>query len=100
VVLKYRKPYIGNVIYDTLNDQMLKDESIDSKLKENAGRRAKERKIGNVVEKVAIWRKLFSGICIRGKNTQMSLETAANQVGLSKKTLDDYLMQIRFFSIF
>ena len=87
---------MSNIVYDTIKDQSTKDASIDSKAKENVGRRAKERKIGKVIEKVALWRKLFSGISIEGTNIQMSLESAAKKVGLSKKTLDDYLMQIRF----
>lgn len=84
-----------NILYDTLHDQTLQDTSFNLKLKEGAGRRAKERKIGSIIEKVALWRKLFSGITVQGDNIQMSLETAAQKVGLSKKTLDDYLMQIR-----
>ena len=62
---------------------------------ETKGRRAKERRIGEVIEKVALWRRLFSGISIEDQNIQMDLESSASQVGLSKKTLDDYLTQIR-----
>ena len=49
---------------------------------------------------MALWRKLFSGIHLPGTNIDMDLDTAAKQVGISKKTLDDYLIQIRFFLIF
>ena len=94
VVIKYRKPHQANIIYDTLIEQSLKDTSFES---ESKGRRSKERKIWKVLEKVALWRKLFTGIRIPGSNVDMSLQNAARQVGLSKKTLDDYLTQIRSF---
>lgn len=100
VVLKYRKPHVSNILYDTLLDQSLKDSLFDYNFKENAGRRAKEKKIGTIIEKVALWRKLFSGIHLPGNRVDMDLDTAAKQVGISKKTLDDYLMQIRFFCSF
>lgn len=82
---------------DTLKEQTLKDASFESNLKESTGRRSNERKIGTVLEKVALWRKLFSGITVQGIDVQMSLKGAAKKVGLSKKTLDDYFMQIRYF---
>ena len=81
---------------DTLEEQTLKNAIFESKLHESTGRRSNERKIGAVVEKVAIWRKLFSGFTVQGAEIQMSLKGAAKKVGLSKKTLDDYLTQIRF----
>ena len=85
-----------NTLYDVLAEQTLK--AADSEIKEDSGRRAKERSIGGILEKVALWRRLFSGLKIQGNRTEMNLEASAKQVGLSKKTLDDYLMQIRFFS--
>ncbi|EGR28968.1 hypothetical protein IMG5_165640 [Ichthyophthirius multifiliis] len=58
--------------------------------------RVKERKISEVIEKVALWRRLYSGFYDEnGKFVNMPLEEAANKVGISKKTLDDYLLQIR-----
>ena len=49
----------------------------------------KERKIGEVVAKVLKWRKIYED----GK--RMSLEEAAKFVGMSKKSLDDYLLQLK-----
>ena len=59
-------------------------------------RRAKERKIGSVVRKVYIWRKLYTGFQDEnGKTIKLTLEEAAKKVGISKKSLDDYLIQLR-----
>eukprot|EP00826_Nyctotherus_ovalis_P032168 TRINITY_DN2596_c0_g2_i10.p1 TRINITY_DN2596_c0_g2~~TRINITY_DN2596_c0_g2_i10.p1 ORF type:complete len:163 (+),score=64.48 TRINITY_DN2596_c0_g2_i10:406-894(+) len=59
-------------------------------------KRTKERKIGEIVKKVAEWRKLYTGsIESNGVKKKYSLEEAADIVGIAKKTLDDYLLQIR-----
>lgn len=60
-------------------------------------RRTKERRIGHIIDKVIEWRKYYSG-AINEKNQQVkySLEDAAREVKISKKSLDDYLFQIRF----
>ncbi len=56
-------------------------------------RRAKERRIDFVIEKVKLWRKLYNGIPDKkGNLIRHSLDEAANKVGLSKKSLDDYLL--------
>lgn len=61
-----------------------------------ASRRTKERKIGYIIEKVARWRNLYNGIVnSKGEHVRMTLEEAAMQVGISKKSLDDYLLQLR-----
>lgn len=48
------------------------------------------------MEKVALWRKLYTGF-IDEKNevVHMDLDTSATEIGIVKKTLDDYLLQIR-----
>jgi hypothetical protein len=58
-------------------------------------RRTKERKIGEVILAVKKWRELYT----IGKKTtdgegnrQLSLEEAAIEVGISKKSLDDYFL--------
>ena len=53
------------------------------------------------MEKVSQWRRLYKGIATKdGKKVQesegLTLEEAANKVGVSKKSLDDYLLQLRF----
>ena len=60
---------------------------------ENAFRRTKERKIGDVVDKVIQWRYVYNHQDENGKT--YSLDEAATKVGMSKKSLDDYLLQIR-----
>ena len=59
-------------------------------------RRTKERKICDIVESVTLWRKLYNGISDnKGHLLRYSLDDAAKKVGVSKKSLDDYLLQIR-----
>lgn len=63
-------------------------------------KRTKERTISEIIDKVSQWRKLYNGI-IKGtdKNQnleRLSLDDAAAKVGVSKKSLDDYLLQLRF----
>jgi hypothetical protein len=59
--------------------------------------RTKERKIGFVIEKVSRWRSLYNGTSTgRGETLRMTLEEAAFQVGIPKKSLDDYMLQLRF----
>jgi len=61
-----------------------------------SGTRNKERKIDFIIEKVSEWRKLYTGVQQPdGKIQKLSLEEAAKQVGIQKKTLDDYLLQLR-----
>lgn len=50
-----------------------------------------------------MWRKLYNGVMIpteqegqEPKLQRWSLEEAAKEVGVSKKSLDDYLLQLRF----
>ena len=51
-----------------------------------------------MIDKVKTWRRLFNGThdLLTGNLIRYSLEDAAHRVGLSKKSLDDYLLQIRF----
>ncbi len=60
-------------------------------------KRTKERKIGEILDKVLQWRRLYTGVTdpATGQTVKMSLEDAAVRVGISKKSLDDYLLQIR-----
>lgn len=60
-------------------------------------RRTKERKIGYIIKKVLKWRQYYNGIPGAGGNpVRCSLEESAQKVGISKKSLDDYLLQIRY----
>ena len=64
----------------------------------------KERTIADIIEKVSTWRKLYNGVEISSdvdgnsnenqskKIQKYSLEEAAGKVGISKKSLDDYLL--------
>ena len=66
-----------------------------SMLDEKGKSRIKERTIKEVIDSVGAWRQLYCGINKNGKVIKMSLEDAALKVGISKKSLDDYLMQLR-----
>ena len=58
--------------------------------------RRRERRIGYIIEKVHAWRKLYNGFYNEnGEHTRYSLDQAAELLGISKKSLDDYLLQIR-----
>ena len=65
-------------------------------------KRTKERTITEIIEKVSTWRKLYNGVMIPNRETgevqlqRWSLEDAAAKVKVSKKSLDDYLLQLRF----
>ena len=58
--------------------------------------RKRERKIGYIIEKVYAWRKLYNGFKDEKNNfLKYSLDNAAEKIAVSKKSLDDYLLQIR-----
>lgn len=65
-------------------------------------KRTKERTIQEIIEKVSTWRKLYNGVIIPNATTgefqlqRWSLEDSAKKVKVSKKSLDDYLLQLRF----
>jgi len=60
-------------------------------------KRAEERSISDIIKKVSEWRKLYTcgkGDTKDGKKERQSLENAAKIVGVNKKSLDDYLLQL------
>ena len=68
-------------------------------------KRAKERKIGYVIKKVFMWKTLYNGIYSTDENgnkikIKYTLEQAASKAGISKKSLDDYLIQLRIGRFF
>jgi hypothetical protein len=63
---------------------------------DNKQARTKERSIRYIIEKVSQWRKLYNGYMDENHVLRrMSLEEAADKVKVSKKSLDDYLSQLR-----
>ena len=78
-----------------LEEQQVNDVK-DLESDKKKAKRIKERTISDVVQKVALWRKLYNGFYDEhGQLIQLPLEIAAKKIGISKKTLDDYLFQIR-----
>lgn len=58
--------------------------------------RTKERKIGQVIDQVGVWRRYYNGYTdYHGKVVKLSLDEAALKVGIPKKSLDDYFLQLR-----
>ena len=112
--LKIYMPSMTNIEYFDKNEKKQKDENsisitemedkeeeseeeedkIDYRNLTDANKR--ERKIGYIIEKVYAWRKLYNGY--RDDNNKFikySLDEAAEKINVSKKSLDDYLLQIR-----
>lgn len=84
---------VGNV--EKERDEPSEDE--DNGKGKRQCRRTKERRIGHIIEKVIEWRKYYSGTIDESRqHEKLSLDEAAKKVGISKKSLDDYLFQIRF----
>jgi len=91
--LKYRK-IIPSARPPVQKKPIVKREHIEEQ--KNKNKRTKERKIGEIVKKVAEWRRLYTGkIGANGTVEKYTLDEAAERVGIAKKTLDDYLLQIR-----
>lgn len=57
-------------------------------------KRVKERSIQEVIEKVGLWRRLYEALDTNSKKIH-TLESAAREVGIAKKTLDDYFLHLR-----
>ena len=62
-------------------------------------KRTKERLVQEIIEKVSTWRSLYNGIQISSEVDpalktvkKLTLEEAAIEVGITKKSLDDYLL--------
>ena len=96
---------ISKLLY--INTELLEDENEINDSKTNnifissKSKRAKERKIGEIIKKVYMWRKLYIGYKDEnGKLIKLSLEDSAEIIGISKKSLDDYLIQLRIGKMF
>lgn len=64
-------------------------------------KRAKERKIGDIIKKVYLWKKLYEGITDKKCNhIRLTLQDAAEKADISKKSLDEYYNQLKFGKIF
>ena len=82
----------------------IEDKNINSFINHKS-KRAKERKIGYIIKKVFMWKTLYNGIYSvdeKGNKIKIkyTLEQAANKAGISKKSLDDYLIQLRIGKFF
>jgi hypothetical protein len=78
-------------IYEDENEEEIDEaEEKEKNEKSNKCKRSKEKRIGYIVKKVFYWKGLR-----KHSELKMSLKDAADSVGLSKKTLDEYFNQIK-----
>ena len=80
-----------NEVYNNMDlENVKKNHHVNLKSK-----RAKERTIGEIIKKVFLWKKIYQGIIDeKGNKKKITLQQAAEEVNLSKKSLDEYLNQI------
>eukprot|EP00826_Nyctotherus_ovalis_P063671 TRINITY_DN9338_c0_g7_i1.p1 TRINITY_DN9338_c0_g7~~TRINITY_DN9338_c0_g7_i1.p1 ORF type:complete len:242 (+),score=85.20 TRINITY_DN9338_c0_g7_i1:136-861(+) len=84
---------INREISDTLGTKSTEESKGEDKY--NAPR-VKERELTEIIHKVKKWRDLYRGYLDKdGRRVKYSLEDAAKLVKLPKKTLDDYLQQLK-----
>ena len=77
------------------NEEESKTTSNKRKLKTRA-KRTKERKIREMLNGVTMWRELYTGIMRSdGIVISFTLQESADIIEIPKKTLDDYLLQIK-----
>ena len=63
-------------------------------------KKTRKRKIGEIIEKVILWRKYNEGILDEfGNFIQLSLKEAAGKIKIPKKSLDDYYSLIKIGKI-
>lgn len=74
---------------DKLFQEIDLDEEEEEKKNEKSSGRIKEKTIGYAIIKVCKWEK------IREKTNNITLDEAAKDIGMAKKTLDDYKNQIK-----
>ena len=85
--------YLEDKLVKKTEKQLIDKKEVNKNQKD---KRTKERKIEFIVEKVNAWRRLYNGFYNEsGEYTRYSLDQAAKMVGISKKSLDDYLLQLR-----
>ena len=95
-------PLKQDLIEDDIEN--IEDKNINNFINHKS-KRAKERKIGYIIKKVFMWKTLYNGIYSVDENgnrikIKYTLEQAANKTGISKKSLDDYLIQLRIGKFF
>eukprot|EP00825_Cyclidium_porcatum_P049082 TRINITY_DN8403_c0_g1_i2.p1 TRINITY_DN8403_c0_g1~~TRINITY_DN8403_c0_g1_i2.p1 ORF type:complete len:187 (-),score=46.16 TRINITY_DN8403_c0_g1_i2:165-725(-) len=83
IFIKYQIAVVNDI------NNALAEKVPKKKKKMKQEKRIKERVIGEVMEKVAEWRKLHE------EGEMLNLDKAAEIIGISRKTLDDYNLQMR-----
>ena len=98
--IKMYMPSMTNIEYFEKDDEsslsLEENEEDKKKYEKLTDANKRERKIGYIIEKVYAWRKLYNGYRDDDNNfIKYSLDDAAEKINVSKKSLDDYLLQIR-----
>lgn len=86
IVLKYRKPFTKENFTKKILNEAIKETPSNEKQK---GPRSKEKIIGEIIKKCAIWRKLYHGAF------RIDAENAAKSLGISAKSFHYYIFQLR-----
>jgi len=83
--------------YKFIESPELSDRDEDGTEDKKKRYRHKEREIGEVLDLVLKWRMLYAGVKdkITGQIIKLTLEESAKKLKVAKKSLDDYLLQIR-----
>mmetsp|Transcript_35628 Transcript_35628/g.32098 ORF Transcript_35628/g.32098 Transcript_35628/m.32098 type:complete len:401 (-) Transcript_35628:453-1655(-) len=84
-------------ITDDASDDSSESENTANKVLKGFRRRNQERNVTEVLNILKQWRALYNGIIDpqTGKKVKISLNEAANKVGVPKKSLEDYAMIIK-----
>ena len=98
--IKMYMPSMTNIEYFEKDDEsslsLEENEEDKKKYEKLTDANKRERKIGYIIEKVYAWRKLYNGYRDDDNNfIKYTLDEAAEKINVSKKSLDDYLLQIR-----
>lgn len=96
------EPAVILVRFINNSDCVIENESSISHLEGSAEQkegRSKERNIGEVIEVVKIWRDLHLNKH-KMLRRRLNLQDAAREIGISKKSLDDYYCQLRLGELY
>lgn len=95
-------PFILNTKLDLFEINEIDHSNIEENKKTNYyinlnSKRARERKIEEIINKVYLWKKIYEGVTSKqGKKIRLTLKEAADCTGISQKSLDEYDHQLKF----
>lgn len=82
---------------DELNPANIEENKKTNYYINKKSKRARERTIEEIIKKVFFWKKIYLGVTDRkGKKIKLTLKEAADQTGISQKSLDEYDHQLKY----